>query len=328
MQFEVTYRNQVGACITEIVEAVDRNACFEQLRARKITPLSVKTSSGTVSQRGKHTRKMARTAIFVSIFVLVVITFVTAWIICTDDKKKITTTLPVSTKRQSMTKVFDRPAKSDVPHEVPESHPENVPAVSPAAPRPKPDYVTKPLGELTSREKALRFQWLAQDTNNCVRGIDMRERVPPPVYSNIIQEAIAPYTIPGADCLPFPPISDEKARVAIATKIYFNENDSEELTEQKKTVEAILRELKEYMDNGGHARDYFAKLEERQQIESETMKTVRADIMRMRSEGDWEGAKLAQDEYNKYLKSKGLPLLHMRVKPGKKTMEKNGDKEK
>ena len=328
MLFEVTYRNQAGACIAETVEAVDRNACFEHLRVRKITPLSVKILSGTSSQKGKSARKMSRITILVSTFVFVVITVVTAWISWKDEKKEVANTTPVSTKKQLMTKAFVHPAKSNIPQELPESHPENVPTVSPVAPRPKPDYVTKPLGELTSREKALRFQWLAQDTNNCVRGIDMSERVPPPVYSNIIQEAIAPYTIPGADCLPFPPISDEKARAAIATKIYFNENDSEELTEQKKTVEAILSELKEYMDNGGHARDYFAKLEERQQLESETMKTVRADIMRLRSEGDWEGAKFAQDEYNKYLKSKGLPLLHMRVKPGKKVMEKIGDNEK
>ncbi len=325
MLFEVKYRNQVGACITEAVEAVDRNACFEQLRARKVTPLSVKILSGKGFKRGKHAYKMPRIAILASAFVLIVIALVTAWIIWKDEKKEVANIAPVVTKKPI---ALDRPTKPEVQREVSEPQSEKVPVISPVVPRPKPDYVTKPLEELTSREKALRFQWLAQDTNNCVRGIDMSERVPPPVYSNIIQEAIAPYTIPGADCLPFPPISDEKARAAIATKIYYNENDPEELTEQKKTVEAILKELKEYMDNGGHARDYFAKLEERQQIESETMKTVRADIIRLRSAGDWEGAKVAQDEYNKYLKSKGLPLLHMRVKPGKKTVEKNGDNEK
>ena len=107
----------------------------------------------------------------------------------------------------------------------------------------------------------------------------------------------------------------------IETEITSGPDDPEELVEQKATVAAMIKELKEYMDGGGHAQTYFDKLEQRQQLETETMMTVRDEVSRLRREGDYEGAKAALDTYNEYLKSKGLPTIRMKTGPGRKKEE-------
>ena len=76
----------------------------------------------------------------------------------------------------------------------------------------------------------------------------------------------------------------------------------------------MLAELKDYMDKGGHASDYFLQLESRQVLESDGMQIVREKVREMERQGDYAGAVEALDVFNKYLEGKGLPKVHMRIR--------------
>ena len=180
---------------------------------------------------------------------------------------------------------------------------------------PKPSFMDqKPRSEWDSRETAIAYQWYAKNPSNRIEGIDMRTRVPPPVFSNMVQEAILPYLEIGADVLPVGRVTDEEAWEAVNTPIVFNPEDPEELLTKKQGVKEMLGELKEYMERGGHAQDYFLKLESRQALEMDAMTEVRKQVRQLESTGDTEGAKEALDVYNKYLESKGLPKIRMRIR--------------
>lgn len=180
---------------------------------------------------------------------------------------------------------------------------------------PKPAFMTeKPRSEWDSREVAIAYQWYAKDPANRIEGIDMKDRIPPPVFSNQVQEAMAPYLEIGADVLPIGRISDDEALEAIDTPIVFNHDDPDDLLERKQGVKKMLAELKECMDQGGHAQDYFLKLESRQSLEFDTMQEVRNQVRSLEKEGDDEGAREALEAYNKYLESKGLPRIHMKIR--------------
>ena len=322
MTFTITYRAKNGALREETVEAASRAECVAECRKRGIAPTKI-TEGGRASTRaagtGGNSKRTTGRWVVAAVVVAAVAGGVWWWI-----GGRGATALPA-----------EKPAKHKV--EKPKAEKPAKPAAKPAAepvketnlpvkvekPKkvPKPDFFSKPREEWTSREKALAMRYWIQNTNNVITGIDLRTRVPPPAYSNAVQELMAAYTIPGADCVPFGRITDAEARAMIETEITSGPDDPEELVEQKATVAAMIKELKEYMDGGGHAQTYFDKLEQRQQLETETMMTVRDEVSRLRREGDYEGAKAALDTYNEYLKSKGLPTIRMKTGPGRKKEE-------
>jgi len=332
MTFTITYRAKDGALREEAVEAASRAECVAECRRRGIAPTKIteggkgrdkrgtSRSAARVDARPPSQRRLTGKAAILAAVALVAVAGGVWWWI----GGRGATALPA-----------ERPAKHKM--EKPKAEKPAKPAAKPAAepvketnlpvkvekPKkvPKPDFFSKPREEWTSREKALAMRYWIQNTNNVITGIDLRTRVPPPAYSNAVQELMAAYTIPGADCVPFGRITDAEARAMIETEITSGPDDPEELVEQKATVAAMIKELKEYMDGGGHAQTYFDKLEQRQQLETETMMTVRDEVSRLRREGDYEGAKAALDTYNEYLKSKGLPTIRMKTGPGRKKEE-------
>lgn len=180
---------------------------------------------------------------------------------------------------------------------------------------PKPAFMTaKPRSEWDSREVALAYQWYALDPSNRVEGINMAERVPPSMFSNIVQETMAPFLLIGADVVPMGPVSDKEAWDAINTPIDFNFDDPDEVLEKKQGVKEMLEELKEFMEKGGHANEYFLRLESRQALEVEAMQEVRDQVRALERDGDPDGAAEALEVYNKYLEAKGLPRIHMRIR--------------
>lgn len=187
------------------------------------------------------------------------------------------------------------------------------PKTRPVKRKPRPPFADKPFAEMDSREKAIMMQYWASDTNNIIVGVDMRTRTPPPLFENVTQNSILPYMEPGADVVPMGPISDAEARKAIDLGVKFNFDDPDDVLEKKQFVKEMLQDLKEYMDKGGHAVDYFAKLDDRQDLEHTTMMTCREEVNKLRMEGRLEEARETMEAFNKYLEGKGLPKMRMNL---------------
>ena len=74
----------------------------------------------------------------------------------------------------------------------------------------------------------------------------------------------------------------------------------------------MMAELKEYMEKGGHARDYFAQFHHQQEMEAEIMLKTRQEVHDILNSGDVEGARIALETYNEFRKQKGLPPMRVR----------------
>lgn len=251
-----------------------------------------------------------------SLFLPIVCSVVIAVVVCVSlffiNDKTLEDTIP--TKTISRTQISEhQPSTNSIRTNI--TQPAKVAKKPKVKIPPKPSFMDeKPREEWDSREIALAYQWYAQDSGNRVEGVDMNSRVPPPVFSNLTQEAMAPYLELGADVIPIDRISDEEARIAIDTPIDFKYDDPDELLEKKQGVKEMLEELKQFMNDGGHAQEYFDRLASRQALELEAMDEVRNQVRKLEKEGDVEGAKEALEVYNKYLEGKGLPRIHMRIR--------------
>lgn len=126
-------------------------------------------------------------------------------------------------------------------------------------------------------------------------------------YSNRLHQELAKYAHPGMNCDTPDGIDDKMALELCEEKIKYNFDDSDEVLAEKKAIENMVEELKEYMANGGHAQQYFMELMERQDAEYEAMQTAKKHITELCKNGDVELAQEALDRYNAYLNSKGLP---------------------
>ena len=93
--------------------------------------------------------------------------------------------------------------------------------------------------------------------------------------------------------------------------------------EEKKAVEELQEQLREWMDKGGHAMKFMQMLEERQERESEAMTEIQRNVLELCKEGDAETAQAALDKYNAYLESQGMPKMKMTHRM-KRALEKAG----
>ena len=101
----------------------------------------------------------------------------------------------------------------------------------------------------------------------------------------------------------------EEARQMLEEPIEILASDPEEVVAEKRTVMAMQKELKEYLDNGGHADDYFMQLMKRQDAEAETVREAKSQIRDLYKKGDIELGDQVLVKFNEYLKGKGLPAI-------------------
>ena len=323
MTFTVTYRGADGAVREERVEAANRGECFARCRARGIAPMSVKEGD-FVSRRGAETRRgkdggsprrdtsgrrdrkdMGRqvpkrmVACVLSVALVALIGIGAWWWIARDEA------------RQSQ--ASERP-KAATPPQAPKSS---------ASPAKNPTSAKKGHASEVSRggNRAEEPQPRIADMSSAVTNDPDRDVVSDlrvdiskakPMFGNPVQAELANYIHPGRDVPPPDRVSDEDALKAADTPIKYGFDDPVDVLEQKKAVEDLLVEMKEYIQQGGHANDFFEKLQQRQELEGEAVAQVRNNVNELIDKGDTDGAQLALDEYNKYLQAKGIPPVRIK----------------
>ena len=327
MTFTVTYRGADGALREERVEAANRSVCFSQMKARGVAPLSVKEgdfvsrrerrgrrdelgkNGRAESGRGEKCRDGAERKLFkvVHYYLIAAIAVIAATAMWWWMRSPRTAPLPVP----------EAPKKAALAKEV------------------KP--ASNALGERTGEEKERARRIGAKErmekrvdevriggndvgttvtTNDLMRDVvsDLRVDISKrkPMFENAVQAELSNYTQPGRDIPPPDRVSDEEALKAADTPIKYGFDDPVEVLEQKKAVEDLLLEMKEYIRNGGHANDFFEKLQQRQEMEGEAVLQVRQNVYDLIEKGDNAAAQEALDAYNKYLQGKGIPPVRIK----------------
>ena len=299
----------------ECVEAANRAECFAKMKVRGIVPIGVKEIARSVRsvaspkggrKTGVHSGK------WVSVVTVVVVALLLGggvWWWWTGNGKS----------PDSPTEKTEKPAA--LPKEV---KPAAAPKPLPATNEP-PKYVPTPLpADWKDMTKAERAEWRREDaiknprppqqapTTFTASSLRRKKNAPPPIFSNQMHSDLANYITPGHDIPPPSRITDAEALAAADIKIKYYDTDSDAVLEEKRAVEDMLQEMKEYILQGGHADDYFEKLAHRQSMEAEAVSETRRNVRALVKDGKMEEARAALEAYNTYLKGKGIPPVKVK----------------
>jgi len=174
-------------------------------------------------------------------------------------------------------------------------------------------YLPKPGEERYPGERAQALAMMSGTNGFRIDRRVVEDPEHPFMFHNPIQSDLVQFARPGEFAVPINPnVKDEEAWEAIKSPIVDHYNDSDRQLEEKQYVRDLMQDLKKHMEEGGHARDYFNQLAERQAAEEETMRKTREDVQALINEGKMQDAKEALDIYNQYLQQKNLPILRFR----------------
>ncbi len=211
------------------------------------------------------------------------------------------------------------PAKS-MPKEAAKPMPQpaakpSVPEKAAAVPTYREKVVMTPQGEKRAKVGYTRAVQAALRSSNepiqsFVKPVDPNAPPPPPPrYRNLLQSQLSEFAWSGQFVGVPDPMTDKEARQMLEEPIEILASDTEEVVAEKQTVMALQKELKEYLDNGGHADDYFMELMKRQDAEAETVREAKSQIRDLYKSGDVEPGDQVLVKFNEYLKGKGLPAI-------------------
>lgn len=299
MFFDVEYRKADGAIARESIEADSRADCVAKLRERGITPTLVRSGGKPRPPKSPGSPKKLIVALLAALAVVsVVVVFLTR-----------------STPEKEPAKVpaVKRPAKPVAPIAKPSPVVTNVVPVADKVERAiktAHGEIKHKVGYTKAVQAALRsansepiqsFRAPPPDPN--------APPPPPPRYKTDLQNQLSEYAWSGKFVGVPDPLSDEDARKMVEEPVEIQPDDSEEVITEKKTVMELQRQLKEFLDNGGHADDYMMQLMKRQDAEADTVREAKAQIRDLYKSGDIDLGAKALIKYNEYLRGKGLPPM-------------------
>lgn len=134
-----------------------------------------------------------------------------------------------------------------------------------------------------------------------------------PTFTNDVEATLAMYVYPGKD-MPPPPtddISDEEALAACNIPLYAFPTDPDEVLDQREAVEHLKKELKQYIEEGGHAKDFIQRLIDRQEAEAEYVEITKEEVMKLVREDDCSTAKELLKRMNARLGESGIPPVKL-----------------
>lgn len=305
MTYLVTYRGNDGALREEEVEAAGRTECVAALKARGITPVSVREGVQKV-RRGNGTRSASRSPrVAVWRFcVLAAAAFAVAaaawWL--RGGEKSATRTRPVGSKRiQSV-----RPVKPTVK---PADTNESVGATAakteetqPAVETPRPVHVPK-------------YTNIAYRTT--ARGVlSVHGKPVQPhrrLFKHVSERAIQKLLLvkPGAKVIgnPIPRNFDENFKESLKTEITIEPEDTPEDIEMKKSMIAVKEELARRMANGESPSEVLkAEMAELRKL-AKYRSNLQKQVNELKAEGSEEDVKDLRNAANVMLEEHGLKPL-------------------
>lgn len=309
MLFKYTFTSNDGSRKTSETEATARSEAMAKLRLLGIVPIKLEEHRKKATSRRIISTASARKIIVISILSIVAVVA----LVCINlaNTKDITST---SAGTRKLTDPLESPSRQIKA----ETAPRHIGALSQieAMPRPKPDD-----WDLMSKRE--RSDWMRENrpidmdtvisTAPVVSSFRKNKSGRKPNFGNYVQSELAHYVMPGRILPPPDYITDEQAREAFDVPIEYLIDDSEATLEEKQTVSEMLQELREFMDAGGHANEYFQQLYARQEAEGEAIQTARHEVRLLLEEGRLDDARETLEAFNAYLAEKGIPPINVKV---------------
>ena len=323
MKFTYIHRDASGAKHVGEIEANDRAACFAKLKERGIVPVSVKEGangarpSRSDSLSHRTTALPSHRAIWRAVILATVVIAAAggAWWWLARPQAKPPADTPKSNKpvREVKPKPTPKPvAKPEVPKPV-SAKPTALPKSNEAPRTPWTNIYTNRRGEEVrvgrdGKRVAMLAAWQ--------RKREEEAKHPQKRLFHHTAEAYMSMFLNPAEAVPPPPedFTDEQVAQMLVEKIEIDpENDTPDEIRQKKGVQGLKEELKEWIKGGGTFDGYLKELQKRQNMEAAKMLEARKMISEAMEKGNVEEARELYDAINKHFDEQGMP--HVNVAP-------------
>ena len=306
MNFTYTYKDQTGARREAVLDAESRAQVFAILKAKGVTPLSVREGGKVVESTPRAGAGWVRGA---SAGALVIVAAVAAWMLLKDSA-------PPAPGKETEAKVVSKstPTKKAVPvasHAVKAS-------VSAEAAQPPPSSVanrTEAAGEETP-----------VPTNVAQTAAASPER-PKPAFKTGVEQVMGWIftTELGSVPPPLPNLSKKEMQNIVSiilSKNEVTEQDSERTALAKNVVEQAKKELMQYLKNGGDPQSFLAFYHNELKKASDEWRDAQKLVLQSRKEEGAEAGLAFADEVNKRLSEKGIRQVKI---PPKYLKAQNGE---
>ena len=294
MTFTVKYRTNSGSIAEKAVEAANRADCFAKCKAQGIVPVGVE--AGATAKKPAPASGSAASGKFRLVLLVAALAAVGAAVLLWPESKPTSDTVP--DKKKTIAKATNPPQKK-------------VKAETNAVPETaKPGEVA--MKSLTAEERAaIRLEKLES------RPLDLTVQSNR-VFATGTEQIMAWVFMTEVGELPPPLPKIPDSEMVHLTEILLSENkigdaDSEKTAQAKEMVQAVKKELAEFIKNGGAAKDFFDYYRGELVQAYETRKTVRQSVLKILKE-EPSIALDYLDEVNKELEGKGIKKITIHPK--------------
>lgn len=309
MTFTVTYRDKNGALREECVEAAGRTECVAALRARGITPVSVREGkSGKTGKSGGSQRTTAggRTALVAALVVIAAISAGVWWWM--TSRPETTPSKPAAPRSAKSPKDKKPSAAKTNKVAAATAAKTNVAEVAKAEkPKERHDTVsihTNNMGKVVEK-------WIGSDGQLHMSVRYARK----PVFDNASDDQLA-MAVGGDGMREIPPIpmtatSEKEFLESLKKPIVIEETDSEDVKRLKQAVSEAREQMKQMIDNGMSYREALAEHQRLVNENVETRNKCMAELKQLVDAGDKAGAESYLKTMNVALAQMGIPAITM-----------------
>lgn len=298
--FNYTARDKSGAMKRGSLKAIDRNAVLHELAAQGMVPLSV---TDGVAKEAAGLSKMKPIMIAVGIAAVLVGVFVVFQLLPKNSGSKASTKpIKVQGVKQTVRKPQPK-AETNQTQNLSTSDPSAKRVIAPVA---KPVPATTAVAKLGT-EEVLPIRGAQR---RLAEAIKAGERISP-IFNRSSESILSLYTKPGLGVVPHPLPDDfeEDMRKALKENIVITDKDTPEEEQEKELVAWLKDDVRKYIETGGTATDYIAKLSQKQGADEKIYAEARSLLSEFTQKGSIDDKVEAFNALNEELKSRGIVSL-------------------
>ena len=308
MTFIVTYRDNSGSLVDDVIESPDRTRCLAVCRTRGITPVRIKEGGANAARNsGVSRRPSSQRAVFALLVIFILIAAGgTWWWLCRDGA-----TSRSSKTTSSSTQVIEAKTKSDRPYDAEYPVQRSAAPVTTNVHERQVTVETQPLEPPASSNRVTRPRFF-KPTMTLEDGsvVDLR---PPPAIKDPMERALAAVATPGGMAIPFSAalrrFSKEQIMEMLARDVEFSKDESDVVVEKKVAVQQVKDMFKAYLKDGHTLDDAIREIDRQMKMESMHQAAAYKGLAMAVKTGDGELVNRYVEEQNKSLQKQGLRLL-------------------
>ncbi|MEI6647831.1 MAG: hypothetical protein WCP12_17475 [bacterium] len=295
--FNYTARDRAGATKRGSLKAIDRNAALHELAAQGMVTLSITEG---VAKKASGFSNMKPFMIAGGIAAVLVGVFVAFYLLSKNSDGKANNKPKKAQGVQQTVRKTQPKAGTNLNPKPSKSDPGNTGVKAPAT---LPAPVTSAVKPVVAGD-APPIRGAQQRLADAIKA---GERITP-LFNRESENILSLYTKPGLGVVPhpLPDDFDEDMRKALKENIVITDKDTPAEEQEKELVAWLKDDVRKYLENGGTATDYIAKMTQKHDADEKVYSEARNLLSEYIQKGNSDEALAAHTALNEELKSRGI----------------------